>query len=404
VSKTPLRLLCFLFCAALPARALDFGLALTQNLTSSTSTALFYRPVLNPWVSGPLGGRFSLSLSARVSFACSTEDATSSDKASPIPELDRAELTWLVSPDLSLTLGRQRFQDAAGLAASGPVDGLNGSFSVKGNRFSAGLYYTGLLYRGTADILMTSRDRRAYAQSPTLDDSYFASRRLLVSCDWENPGLSPRSSLALGFLSQLDLNEGEDRFHSQYLLARYRLKLPAGVEPDMALALGVGEGPDGLGVFFAGVLGGSWSLPGALDDRLSLRGLYSSPALGERLLAFVPLNALPQGQVFSPAIAGLALVKLAYTLRPRADLSLGLECSCFIRTDTVSFQDDREPDKLRGEGYMLGSEFYGTVQWTPLPDLALSVGGGAFVPRLGDAFEPEAGPRWKAALGLILSL
>jgi hypothetical protein len=49
-------------------------------------------------------------------------------------------------------------------------------------------------------------------------------------------------------------------------------------------------------------------------------------------------------------------------------------------------------------------EWYGTVLWAPLPDLALTLGGGAFFPGLGNAFRDDAAIRWRAALGLILSL
>jgi hypothetical protein len=85
-------------------------------------------------------------------------------------------------------------------------------------------------------------------------------------------------------------------------------------------------------------------------------------------------------------------------------MSLTAEWAYFIRTDTVSFYDDREPERLKGEGYFLGAELWGAVRWTPLPDLALSLGGGAFFPGLGDAFSSGAALRWKAALTLILSL
>jgi hypothetical protein len=135
---------------------------------------------------------------------------------------------------------------------------------------------------------------------------------------------------------------------------------------------------------------------------LSLRFLYSSPAANDRLGAFVPLNYLPQGRVFEPGIGGLSAIRGAYALRPFPLLALELEASYFIRTDTQFFAD-QEPDKLQGDGACLGGEVYGTAAWTPLPDLALSFGGGAFFPGLGDAFDGETEIRWKTVLGLILS-
>jgi hypothetical protein len=108
--------------------------------------------------------------------------------------------------------------------------------------------------------------------------------------------------------------------------------------------------------------------------------------------------------VFGPALGGVSVARGSYTLRPRPTLTLTGDILYFIRTDTVSFQDSREPARLKGEGYFLGGECYGAVRWTPLPDLALTLGGGAFFPRLGNAFTEGAAVRWKAAAGLILSL
>jgi hypothetical protein len=406
--------LCLFFLAAVSLGALDFGLAINQELKTSNEsrdTALFYTPLLSPWVSGPLGEGFYLHLSGKISFeytaAVEKDSGLQSAWREPaaLPELDRSELTWLVSPALSFTAGRQRLEDPSGLVASGLFDGLSAAFSAGGSRFSAGLYYTGLLYKNAADIIMTNRDKGEYAKPFSLDETYFASRRTLASFIWESPGLSLHSSLALGLLGQFDVNEGEDRFHSQYFSARYRHRLPANISLEIAEVFGIGENGDGdAGIFFASALGGNWALPGFLDDQLSLHGLYSSPSNGERIFAFTPVNSLPQGQVFGPAIGGLALVRAAYSLRPHPLLSLGAEYTCFIRTDTVSFEDDWEPEKLKDEGYILGGELYGTVLWTPLPDLALMLGGGAFFPGLGNAFEAGAAIRWKAALGLILSL
>ncbi|MDR1308115.1 MAG: hypothetical protein LBK74_11145 [Treponema sp.] len=168
---------------------------------------------------------------------------------------------------------------------------------------------------------------------------------------------------------------------------------------------GGGNGDAGNGdmtLFFAAALGLGWALPSSWDDTLTLRAVYSSPRTGDRLDSFVPVNALPRGQVFSPAIGGVSAVTLGYTLRPLPTLSLGAEGSYFIRVDTETFQDAR--DRFNGDGYFLGGEVFGTASWTPLPDLALTFGGGAFFPRLGNAFAPDAETRWKAALRLILSL
>jgi hypothetical protein len=394
--------LCWLLAAA-SAGAMDFGLALSQEAKAENSAGnaeFFYTPVAGPWVSA-VGKSISFYFSGSAGFAFE-KDAWRTPLV--LPELTRTELTWVVSPALSFTLGRQHFADPSGLAASGLFDGLSAAFSAGGSRFSAGAWYTGLLYKDTADIVMTNRDLAESAKPFALDGSYFASRRVLASLQWENPGLTPASSLAVGILGQADVNDDpEGRFHSQYLSARWGLRLSGGFSVEALAVLGAGEQEDrDLSLFFAAALGLGWTPPTSADDTLRLRALYSSPRVNDQVTAFVPVNSLPQGQVFGPALGGVSAVKLAYTLRPLPLLSLGAEGSYFIRVDTASFQDTRDP--LKEDGYFLGAEAFGTALWTPLPDIALSFGGGAFFPRLGNAFAADAETRWKAIVKLILSL
>jgi hypothetical protein len=392
------------------AAALDFGLAVSQEARASNESAgadavFSYTPVASPWVSGPLGKSFNLYLSASVGFdfAGDSDGAAAWRDPPALPELGRAELTWTASPSLYLRLGRQRFQDPGALIAAGLFDGFSAGFSFGGSRFSAGAWYTGLLYKGTAEIVMTGRDQAAYQQPFALDgdDGYFASRRAMVSLEWEKPDLAPRSSLTVGVLAQFDINDDEDdRLHTQYLSARFGFRLAPSLELQADGVFGAGEAP-AWAVFFAGGLGLAWMPPGALDQRLSFRGLYSSPSQGERLRSFTPVSSISQGKVFSPSLGGLSTLRGAYTLRPLSVLSLTGELSYFIRTDTATFQDNREP--LQDDGYFLGGEAYAAAVWMPLPDLALTLGGGAFFPGLGDAFTEDAAVRWKAALALMLS-
>jgi hypothetical protein len=108
--------------------------------------------------------------------------------------------------------------------------------------------------------------------------------------------------------------------------------------------------------------------------------------------------------VFSPSLGGLSTLRGSYTLRPLTALSLTGELSYFIRTDTATYQDRRDPEKLQDEGYFLGGEWYALAVWTPLPDLALTLGGGAFFPGLGNAFTKSAAVRLQAALALMVSI
>jgi hypothetical protein len=281
---------------------------------------------------------------------------------------------------------------------------VSAAFSAGESRFLAGAYYTGLLYKDTADIIMSGRDEKDYKELFSDGGGYFASRRVVAALQWEKPAAGPRSSFSLGLLGQLDRNGGDDEYHSQYLSGRYGLRLSS-VALEASAALGAGEDTDGnLSLFFTGSLGLDKRLSVSRDARLGIRGIYSSPDTGGRVSPFLPINSIPQGQVFSPAIGGISVIKGFCTLRPLRTLALGAECSWFIRTDTASFQDEREPGKLKSSGYFLGGEACATVNWTPAPDMSFSIGGGAFFPALGNAFESGAKTRWKASAGMILSL
>jgi hypothetical protein len=396
------------------AGALDYGLAVSQEAKVSTENAdgtgaaegtgepgFFYTPVLRPWASASLGEGLSLYLSGDISLEY---EKTAWRAPVVLPELNRTELTWLVSPTLGFTLGRQYFQDLSGLAVSGLFDGLNGTFSAGGSRFSAGAYYSGLLYKKQADILMTGSDNQEYATPVSSEGGYFASRRVLTSFKWEKPDFKPSSSLSMGLLAQFDVNGNDDWLHSQYFSYRLIQHMPWGLSMERAFTLSMAEKQgEPFRVGIAGIVNFHWLTPGSLDDKLTLRAAYSSHAFNERLGPFTSISSIAQGQVFSPSIASLIILKLNYNLRPLQALSLNLEGSYFFRIDNSTFQDNWEPETLTGSGACLGGEFFLTALWMPLPDLALSFGGGAFLPRLGNSFTADAHVRWKTSLGLILS-
>jgi hypothetical protein len=282
--------------SAASAAAMDFGLVVNNDgeisneasgfdgdggsdADSGDSAAFYYGPSASPWVSGLLGKGFSFYVSGRIGFGYSGDFSGRAAWREPLvlPELERTELTWVVSPSLYIRAGRQKFRDVTGLAVSGSFDGLSAGFSAGDSRISMGAWYTGFLYKGTANIVMTGGDGDAYKKPVALDEGYFASRRVLVSFDWEQPafGLRPSGmyqSLALGLVGQFDLNGEDDRLHSQYLSARYGLRLPGGLDVYFDGVLGVEEKP-GWQVFFAGGPEIGWTPAAAPGSRLSLGGL-----------------------------------------------------------------------------------------------------------------------------------
>ncbi|MDR1058007.1 MAG: hypothetical protein LBL43_00515 [Treponema sp.] len=389
--------------AAGKAAALDFGLVLSpggEYVSDTAGEGAGFTGTLTPWFSAALGDTVSLYLSGKLGFEYEYEHQA---WAAPfLVELDRTELSFRPARRVYLNLGRQRVQDGGGMILSGLFDGLSGSFGLGGGRLSLGAFYTGFLYKKSAEILMTAEDRDRYGAA--LDygdlDSYFASRRVLVSSGIEVPEPGSRLSLALEGLAQFDLN-GEGAYHSQYLEAR------AGIEAAESLrftvtgigALGEQEGQD-VRAQFAAALGADWDVPGTLKDMVQGELRWGSGEVNRRIGAFRPVNGISQGTVFSAALGGVMNTRLSYTARPEEGFSFSLGAACFWRTD-VETLSDAELDGASGKRF-LGTEASGSLVWAVQSALRVTAGGGAFFP--GGAFVKDAKIRWKVNGGLALSL
>jgi hypothetical protein len=355
----------------------------------------------SPWISGILGDGLFYHISLSV-----TADYEEQELLSPLLfELDRTELSFKPSPSVLINAGRQRFRDATAFAASGLFDGLSAGAGFSWGRLSAGAFYTGFLYKKTAEILMTFDDLQNYGKDLDYGDlkSYFASRRVLAYVSGDFPDLGSRSTLRLDLLTQFDVNDADNRLHSQYLLGLYSFR------PVEALALNLGGGlellqaavRDDMQIAFAASAGADWELPTTVTDMLSLEFRWASGAENDTVTAFMPINGITQGVVLSPKISGLARAKAAYTARLHKSLSAGAGFNYFLRTDTVSFADsDLDPAST---SRLLGGEAYGSAVWAPGQEIRVTLEGGVFFPRLGKAFNPDTPVRWKISGGLIMS-
>jgi hypothetical protein len=390
-------MLLFMTAAAFGA---DFGLILgtegayEDNLSPEgfllTSTA-------SPWVSAVLSETVSLYVSGKMTF---DYEETGEPPAAYFFEAERTELSLRPASGLYVTLGRQRFE--AGLAASGLFDGAAFSVNLGMSRLSLGAYYTGLLYKETAKILLTSGDVERYGKSFDSDGlaGYFASRRVLLALTGEFPDLTSRTGLTAQALAQFDVNGDEDRLNTQYLELRFTAE-PA--DP-LHLTLGaVGElaqGPDEAAWSMAAFGGADWEPAGALADLLSAELLWTSGRSGEKIRAFTPVSGANAGRIFDGGTGALGRAGLSYRARPVKSFSFEAGAAYFIRTDLETLGDG-ELDGASGSR-LLGGEVYGSVVWGPDPAFRLSAGGGAFFP--GGAFRKDAAVRWKADLGMIVAL
>jgi hypothetical protein len=393
-----------LFGIATSAFSADFGLILgtegeyTEALVpkgfSVTTTA-------SPWVSAAFTETIDVYVSGKMTF---DYEEKGDPRQSYFFEAERTELNLRPAPGLYLGLGRRRFRDPAGLVASGLFDGAGGSVKLGTSRLSLGAYYTGLLYKETAKIILTPGDLERYEKPPDSEGltGYFASRRVLLALTGEFPDLTSRTGLSVQALAQIDVNGDSDNLNTHYLELRFT------AEPADPLHLNVGgigelvQGPDELQGSMAAFAGADWEVPGTLTDMLSAEFLWTSGRSGEKICAFTPVSGQNAGRVFDGGIGALLRTGLSYRMRPAAGFSVEAGAAYFIRTDLETLWDS----ELDGDSTsrLLGGELYGSLIWAPDPAFRLSAGGGAFFPGWGGAYREGAPVKWKANVGLIVSL
>jgi hypothetical protein len=347
-----------------------------------------------PWFAAPLGEQGDIYLSGGIS----AEYLEAAWK--PVPELYRFELSYRFGSGPRLEAGRLLYREPLNLVFNGLFDGLALGFDAGKTRFSAGAFYTGLVYKRTACITMSPGDYEAYYDQ----DVYFASRRLVFSLGWEISSLlNTDTKLALGMAGQLDLNDRDDKVHSQYALAGFTIPFfDNNMNAELGTALGmIEEDSRDAGFCFALSAGLAWLPPKGPRDRLSLGAVFSSGAWNGRVRAFLPIHTIIQGKTLRPKLSGLAIVKGEYTARIHESLSAEVSAAYFFRTDSSTYNDPG----LDGASLspLLGAEIYGGLTWAPVSDISFILGGGAFFPQLGEAFAADAPLRWRVSLETILS-
>jgi hypothetical protein len=385
------------------AGAADFGLVLNTagEYASDTGGEGFgFAGSFTPWFSTVMGGKTGLYLSGKVTLGYERENSAWMDPV--LVELERTELNFSPVQAVYLVLGRQRYQDSGAMILSGLFDGIHGSFGLGRARLSLGAFYTGFLYKNTAEILMTREDLEKRQKPLDYGDlsSYFASRRVLVPLDLEFADLATRLSLALTLLGQIDVNDGP-ALHSQYLEARFGVEALDTLRFTLTGIGGIEEPEDAdPRINFAAALAADWDVPGALEDMLSAEVRWGSGAVNDRIGPFLPVSGIAQGLVFTPNLPGLMNARAAYAARLGRPISLAAEAVSFWRTDVETFSD---PELEAGsKDRYLGTELHGSLVWALRSALRLTAGGGIFIP--GGAFVEDAGIRWKINAGIILSL
>jgi hypothetical protein len=388
------------------AFALDFGVVLGSegSYTGAIEPEGFsVTGYASPWFSAVVSEKANFHVSGRMTY----KYAENREPAGTFFfEPERTELNLHPVSAIRLSLGRQRFQDALEMTASGLFDGAGGSVNVGPCRLSLGAFYTGLLYKETAKIIMTAGDLEKYAkplEAEGLED-YFASRRVLLALTGAFPALTPRTSLTVEGLAQFDVNDTPDALDTQYLELRFAAELLEGLYFD-AGALGelIREREGGEVQRSAAVTAGlDWEVPGVLNDLLSAKFLWTAGRSGSEVRAFTPVGGIPAGKVFDPGLRALMRAGLSWQARLHGAVSAEGEAAYFIRTDVETLQDADMDGSSKSR--LLGGEVYGSLVWAPDIAFRLNGGGGAFFPGWGGAFRGDAAVRWKVHLGVLVSL
>jgi hypothetical protein len=356
---------------------------LDQNAEYSGSgddTAFTYKGIAIPRVTGWIGDAGDFYISAGFSY-----------KNNPwgfVPEILRTDFNWR-SGDTELTIGRMAYDDPLGYIASGLFDGARFSQNTDFGEFSVGAWYTGFLYKKRANIEMTDNEYTAnniaIEYNKDFFNTYFAPRRVLAAVDWEHKGLMDRAIARLSLLGQFDLTD--EKVNSQYLAGKATVPYGA-FSFDFGGCFELIEANNEIGSAFAVEAASAWR-----NDvhYLSLGAKYTSGE-GDTLAAFLPLTTNTQGQILKPKLSGIAMLSLDYTARLNETFSVGLYPAYFMLTDQGS------------EGKrMLGGEIFGALYWSPAPDIGINLGGGAFLPSLGNVVTDEK-TYWRVELNVVLSL
>ena len=382
------KLIFLLFLAAPALSAQDWGLLTDQNvkaysigtddITGSAENSLEYTAAVIPWISVPMeNADLFISAAASAHFADKQWEI--------IPELLRTEISLRLAQNGTLSVGRIGYTDPLGIVANGLFDGIYYSHDSERGTIGAGAWYTGLLFKKTAYITMTEEDLDLYYEGLDYSDfagTYFAPKRAFGALDWDYSA-GDFSALNCALMGQVDLSGREKLYHSIYLMA----KLTVPVNSFIFELGGLAETAIASKRYyysFAGEFGIGWMLPTPIHDKLQLRGRLTNGALPDfNIIPFVPVTTIPQGNVLRTKLSGLSMISLDYTARLHTTFSVQLASSYFILSDLDTYPSN---GLIGGtDGFFLGNEFYGRLVWSPVSDLHITAGGGAFLPSMGNA-------------------
>ena len=390
-------IIAFIFFICLPGLfAMDFGIIFDSETSDYNEEHNYweieYRSTFSPWISFT-GEKTDFFLSLGLSSYLYGLQQT-------VPELHRMELSAKLSDSIFLKAGRFTWQDVSGMVAKGSYDGADIQFDLQNVCLGASVFYTGFLFKDTANINISPDDPKDY--SLFFDgnaDTYFAPRRLLASVYGDFPGFpNKRGNLSAGLMAQFDFSDAEEKYHTQYLLLRYTMAYKT-FDIFTSGAAGLEHTQEnGIKPSFAFSFEGGALFSGGLTGRLSL-GFRWASGNGDFTAAFFSVVNEAQGIVLKPNLSGIMAIYANYDVRFLRSLSAGLGVRYFLRTDFTTFTDIY----TENDSYALGTEITGSVLFVPFSDFSISLSFGIFVPQPGGAMQDSAPIRRAVTVGTIFS-
>jgi len=371
----------------------DFGV-LSYQQAEADNSMFSYACAFIPWYSHNAGSGLQVYASGRFIYSYDNSDA---DNVHPafLPEILRFSAAYRASNRFYVEAGRIGYSDPLGMTAAGLFDGARVETALGKGSLSAGAFYTGLLYKETAMIVMNGADIASYLKPWDYGsfENYFASKRFLASLRYDML-LLEYHLLSFESLAQFDLNGADETLHSQYGSAMIEL-FPMG-KTGFAFGAVVQMMENSEGDFNMG-LGAlarfRMDAPGPLNDGFNITAKFGSGNWSDTFTAFTPVCSPAQGILFPGNISGLAVFSADYMVR--------LNRALFAETAFLYFT--RSYNETLAKGNFYGGEFQASVQWQPLEDVRLTAAGAAFFPGIGNAYPDGSDIMWKIRAGLAIS-
>jgi hypothetical protein len=220
--------------------------------------------------------------------------------------------------------------------------------------------------------------------------------------DYEHPSFLEKLQLKAAITEQMDFSKMDEKYHSQYFTLKASLPVKSitfefGTSFEMALS--ALDGNINYSNAFAFDGGVYWMMPTKFQGRLSLIGRYGGQADHG---VFIPVTNKFYGNVFKVRLPGISVFSLDYSARPIHSLKTSLSLMYFTRNDLRTYAG-YPVDIQNNEGKFLGPEIYTRLIWNPFSDLQINLGGGMFLPSLGNV-NREAKPRWYAELSVAFTI